>query len=183
MVAVIGSVAVLAACGGSSGVSASTYVASICKAAGAWEHTAEAQGTAIEGKIPTILAQAVNGGAAVLARARTLLLAFTNELVTATKTVENAIAAAGTPNVKNGSTIASKLHDDFANVVTALESASGRVKGLSTSSVAAFQSGSNAALQSIESSLRGATSNVPDSPELDAAGKKAPACIKLGFTP
>jgi len=183
MAAVIGSVVVLAGCGGGGGVSASSYVASVCKSLGAWEHTVKGQAVTIEGKLPSLLEQAVNGGAAVLTQARTLLVTFTDELVAATKTAQKGVDAAGTPNVKNGSTIASKLHDAFGSILTALGAARNRADKLPTDSGSAFQSGANAIQQSIQSAFGSVGNSVPNSPELNAAAKKTPACVAIGFTP
>jgi hypothetical protein len=180
--AIIGSVVVLAGCGGGGGVSASSYVASVCKSLGAWEHAVKEQAQTVEGKLPSVLGQAVNGGAAVLTQARTLLVTFTDELVAATKTAQNRVAAAGTPNIKNGSTLASKLHDAFGSVLTALEAARSRVSKLPTDSVSVFQSGATAIQGSIQSAFGSVGNSVPNSPELNAAAKKTPACVTIGFT-
>ena len=182
MATVVGSVAVLAGCGGSGGVSASSYMASACKSLGTWESTVKSQEQRTETELPSVLAQAANGGSAVLTRAKTLLVTFTTDLVTATKTVQKGLDAAGTPNVKNGSQITAKLHDAFGSALSILETDLSHVEKISTSSASAFESEATTLERSIQSAFGSFQGAAPNSPELNAAGKKVPACVALGFT-
>src|SRR5437870_4765792 len=90
---------VLAGCGGSSGssggVSASSYVKSICGAIGPFEKDVQSRSSALN---VSSIKNASQG--------KTALVGFLNAMVTDTDKAVSQLKAAGTPSVKNGKAIA-----------------------------------------------------------------------------
>jgi hypothetical protein len=170
--AVVGVVAVLAGCGGSSSsaVSASTYVKSICSAIGPFEKNIQARSKALN------LASITN-----VRQGKTALLGFLVAMVTDTDRAVAQLKAAGTPDVGNGKQIASGVVGAFARMKGALAQAAKRADSLPTNSPTAFKNGANKLGNNVESSIGGISAGLAGlkSPELEKAAAGDPTCKTL----
>jgi len=164
-------------------VSASSYVAGICPATSHFLSTASAQEQQLESQLPSILsAAATSGDTAAMAQAKHLLLSFVNQSSAAAQTWQNAIRAAGTPNVTGGSSVAAAFDGDAGKFVAALRTLRSDINALPTTDPTAFQQGIQAALDKFQSSSRSADSalNNLHNSQIDAAAKQTAACRALG---
>jgi hypothetical protein len=163
---------VIAGCGGgSSGVSASSYASSVCKAVGAWAKDIQARSGALD---VATLSSAAQGKAAIQG--------FMTAAVSDTGTVVTKLKAAGTPNVTNGSKIATALIASFSQIDTALGVAETQANNLPTTSPTAFKTAAQALATTVRNSLAGIGSGLAGlkSPDLAKAAKASPACTNLG---
>lgn len=180
---------ILAGCGGggssSSGVSANTYVASVCKATASWSGTTRSQSQQMEqqitAKLPTILASAVSDPNTALEPIRTSFVAFVGHFAGAAKTLQTQLHAAGTPDVKNGSTLAAGLNTAVDKLVAALTALRGQAQQIPTDNGPAFQQALTAIGTKLQSDFNGFQSSLSalNSSELTAAAKQTPACATL----
>jgi hypothetical protein len=178
---------VLAGCGGggSSGVSAKTYAASVCKATATWADTARAQSQQIEQqvtvKLPSILSAGLTGQSNALVPFRTSLVTFIGNIVGATKTYRKQIGPAGTPDVKNGSTLAAGLNAAVNKLVAGLTALRGQTQQIPTDSGPSFQQAASAIGTKVQSDSSGFESNlsVLNSAQLTGADRQTPACATL----
>jgi hypothetical protein len=163
----------LAACGGSgsSGVSPSAYVKSICNAIGPFEKDVATRSSALNLSNITSAAQG-----------KQALQAFLAAIVTDTEQAVNKLKAAGTPNVNNGKKISAAIVSAFTEVKTTLTQAKTQAGNLPTTDPTAFKN----AAQSLGNGIRTSMANIGasltnlKSAELEAAAKKEPACNTLG---
>jgi hypothetical protein len=164
----------LAGCGGSggsSGVSATTYVGKVCTAVGGWARD-------IQSRSGALTATASTGPAA----GKAALQGFMSAAVADTGTVVSQLKSAGTPNVSNGSQIASALVNSFNQIKAALAQAASQANVLPTDNAASFATARRALANTVRSSLNGIGSGLSGlkSPDLAQASKKASACTSLG---
>jgi hypothetical protein len=165
--------ATLAACGGSSssGVSAGSYVKSICQAIGPFEKDVQTRSRALD---LSTLTSATQGKKA--------LQDFLTAIVADTDQAVNKLKSGGTPNVNNGQKISGAIVSAFTEVKTALSHAQTQAGSLPTTNPAAFKTSA----QSLGNGIRTSMSNIGasltnlKSPELEAAAKKEPSCSSLG---
>jgi hypothetical protein len=173
---IIGVVAVtcaLAACGGggSSTVSAGTYVKSICQAVGPFEKNVQARSSALNLSTLTSPAQG-----------KTALQGFLNAIASDTDKAVSKLKAAGTPDVANGKQISSAIVGAFTQLHSALGTAVNSANQLPTSSPTAFKNAAVSLGNTVRTSMSGIGSSLSGlkSAQLEAAAKKEPACQNLG---
>ncbi len=172
-IAVLAAALSLAACGGSSssGVSAGSYVKSICQAIGPFEKDVQSRSSALDLSSITSAAQG-----------KKALQDFLSAIVADTDQAVQKLKAAGSPDVNNGKKISGAIVNAFSEVKTALSQAKDQAGNLPTTSPAAFK----AAAQTIGTGIRTSMSNIGNSlsnlksTELENAAKKEPACTSLG---
>lgn len=175
ILSILGSL-VLAGCGGSSsssGVSAKTYVGSICNAVAPFERDVVARSSALD---LTTVKGPTQGKAA--------LQSFLTAIAGDTDSAVSKLKSAGTPNVKNGSQIATAIVGAFSQLSTAMHKAVGEANALSTSNATAFKDGATKLGNDVRSSMSkigtNLQSNTLKSPELQKAAASASACKSLG---
>jgi hypothetical protein len=172
--AALATVVSLAACGGSSsssGVSAGSYVKSICQAIGPFEKDVQSRSSALD--LSSITSAAAGKKA---------LQGFLAAIVADTDKAVQQLKAAGSPDVTNGEKISGAIVGAFSQVKTALSQAETQAGNLPTTSPAAFK----AAAQSIGTGIRTSMSSIGNSlsnlksADLENAAKKEQACTSLG---
>lgn len=161
--------ATLAACGGSSssGVSAGSYVKSICQAIGPFEKDVQTRSRALD---LSTLTSATQGKKA--------LQDFLTAIVADTDQAVNKLKSAGTPNVNNGKKISGAIVAAFTQAQTALSQAKDKAASLPTGSAQAFKTAAQSLGTGILSSMNNIGTSLGNlkSPELEQAAKKEPAC-------
>ena len=170
----LGVLAVLtvAGCGGSSsGVSAETYVKSVCTAVGNWARDIQTRSSALN---VAQLSNPVQGKQAVER--------FMTAAVASTQNAVSQLKAAGTPSVTNGSKISNEVVSTFKAVATAMNIGAAQARALPTSSPAAFKAAADTLANSVRTSLNGLGAGLSGlrSSELESAAKKVAACGSLG---
>jgi hypothetical protein len=168
--ALIGTIVLLAGCGGassSSGVTPTAYVKSICSAIGPFEKDVESRSGALN--VATI--QSATQG-------KTALIGFLNAIAADSHTALSQLKSAGAPNVSGGRKIASAVVSAFGQLDTALGKAATQAKALPTSTPAAFKSAANSLSTSVKNSVSGIGASLGGlkSPTLQKAASKEPAC-------
>ncbi len=176
MLATILGAAAIAGCGssgGSSGVSAKTYVTAICNAVAPFEKDVVARSSALD--LTTVKGPA---------QGKVALQSFLTAISADTDTAVTKLKGAGTPNVKNGKQIATAIVGAFTQLSTAMHTAVRESKSLSTTNATAFRSGATklgndvrSSMSNIGSSLQ---SNTLKSSDLQKAAASASACKSLG---
>lgn len=163
----------LAGCGSSSsdtGVSAATYVKTVCTAVRGWAADIDTRSGALN--VATIK-NAAEGKAAIQT--------FFKAAVTDTSDVVSKLEAAGEPNIKNGKTISTAFVSAFTQIETVLNKGQSQANALPSSSPTAFRDAGRTLANSVQSSLNNIGSGLSGlrSPELETAAKKEPACASL----
>lgn len=161
---------VLSACGGSSTVSAGSYVKSICQTVGPFERNVQASSSALN------LSSISN-----VTQGKQALQTFLASLVSDTDKAVNQLKAAGTPDVKNGKQISSAITGAFTQLRSAMSQAANSAKQLPTSSPQAFKTAADNLGTNIRTSMSGIGASISGlkSPELETAAKKETACQSL----
>jgi hypothetical protein len=161
----------LAGCGGSSSVSPTAYVKSICTALDNWKQQIQAAGRSL---------QSSGIATASPATAKTQYEGFVTTLVSSTRNTTSALKAAGSPAVKDGGTIAGGLSGAFQRGSQGLAVARSRAAAIPTTSAAAFESAATGVTSQIRSALQNIATITPrSSPQLRAAAAKEPSCRAL----
>lgn len=154
-------------CGSSSGVSAASYVSSVCKAVGPFAKEVSSRAGA--------LSSALSGSAFKSpAQGKALLTGFLGAIASESDRALAQIKAAGTPNVPNGKEIAGRLVSVFARLDRAIKTADHQAASLPTSSAAAFRAAAAILGSSVQSSVSGIGSGLSNlrSPQLEKAAAK-----------
>ncbi len=165
---------VVAGCGGSSasssGVSASSYVKSICTAVGSFR-------TDVQNKISSLGAANIS----TPAQGKKALQDFLSAASTSADTAVTKLQSAGSPNVNNGKQISASLTKAFNQLSSALKQAETSTNSLSTSSKTAFAAGAKTIQTNIQTSIQGMLSSLGalKSQALASAAKNEPACTSL----
>lgn len=170
--AVLASLLVIAGCGSSSsGVSANSYVKSVCEAIKPFVTDIQARSNSLN---LTSLSSPAQGKQA--------LEGFMTAAVADSQKAVDQLKAAGVPNVNNGKNISSALVDAFAKVKSALSAAQSQAAALPTGSVAAFRTAGQSLATAIRASFAsiGAGLGGLKSAELSKAAKSTPACQSIG---
>jgi predicted small secreted protein len=171
LAAVVVAALVLAACGGSSGVTPAAYVKSMCTALGNWKTDVQSAGSKL---------QSSGAQSATRPVAKRDYQTFVSALVTATRRAANALHAAGEPSVGDGKRIASGLARAFDQATVKLAQAQSQAKSIPTGSASAFQLGASSVTTQIRSALQGIAGVAPSqSAPLRSAAAKDPACQVL----
>lgn len=172
VVALAAAALALAGCGSSksSGVSAATYVRSICTTASHWQAAVETAGT----KLQSI------ANSKSLDTAKTGYVQFVDALATATSSTTNDLIAAGTPAVSNGKSIAQTLVQVFSQAKTTLNAAAADAARIPTTSKTAFTASANKVGTDVRNALSGMSKLAPEkNPQLHTAAAKDPTCQTL----
>jgi hypothetical protein len=166
----------LAGCGSSSsGVSAGSYVKSVCGATQGFKQggqSAVSQYTAAVSKAKTV------------ADVKQQLQTYLGSMVAAADRFDTQLKAAGVPNVKNGQQFASTLRTAFGQVRTAFAQAQTQVSQLATNSVPAFRTAAanvRATLNQADTKLR--SLDLTKNAELHDAALKDSTCKALKTSP
>lgn len=161
----------LTACGGSSNVTPSAYVKSICQAVGPFEKDVQSRSSSLN--LTSIKSPA---------QGKQALQSFLSSVAADTDQAVSKLKSAGTPDVSNGTRINNAIVGAFTQLRGALGQAVTSAKSLPTSSAEAFKNGAitlgtnvRTSMSSIGSSLSGLKS-----PALESAAKKQSACQNLG---
>jgi hypothetical protein len=165
-------VAVLAAgCGGSSQVKPSAYVKSMCLALGNWKNTIQSAGLALQSSGAATASPSV---------AKADYQKFVTALVTTTRRTSAALRSAGTPAIKRGDQIASRLAAAFDRATTRLDKARTEASSIRTDSPSTFQLGASSVNNDIKGALEGILAVSPgQNQELRKAAAREPACQVL----
>ncbi len=161
-----------AGCGSSSsGVSAGSYVKSVCSAVGPFEKDIQSRSSALD--LSTIK-NPVQGKQA--------LKEFLNAVAQDTDKAAAQLKAAGTPNVNNGQKISSTIVGAFTQLHTALTQAAQQADALPTNSPAAFKTAAQNLGNNVRSSMNSIGQGLTGlrNAELEKAAAKEPACTSLG---
>ncbi|HLY50647.1 MAG TPA: hypothetical protein VKR21_15760 [Solirubrobacteraceae bacterium] len=171
LVSLLAGTLLLSACGGSSQVSPSAYVHSMCTALGNWKNTIQSAGVALQ-----------SSGAATASRpvAKADYQRFVSSLVIATRRAAGALHSAGTPAVRGGPQLARHLTGAFDRATRRLTQAQTQAKAIRTDSASTFQLGASAVTGEIRSALEAIAAVAPSrSAQLRRAAAKEPACQVL----
>lgn len=159
----------VAGCGSSkpAGVSAASYVKSVCTAVNSWASSIEAKSGALN---VSKITNAVQG--------KTALKNFFTSAVSDTDTAVSKLQAAGTPNISNGKTIATGLVSSFDQIGTALKKGATQAAALPVTSPTAFKTAGTALGTSVQKALNdvGASLSSLKSSALEKAAASEPAC-------
>jgi hypothetical protein len=175
--AVVCASALLTGCFGgsssSSGVSAASYVKSICNAVGPFERDVITRSSALN-----------LAGVKDANQGKAALQSFLNSVAGDTDSAVAKLQAAGTPNVSNGKAISSSILNAFAQLKGAMHTAAAHANSLPTNSPQAFQSAATGLGTTVRSSMQtiGASlsaSNLKSS-VLQKAAASEPACKSMG---
>jgi len=162
----------LGACGSSSsGVSAGTYVKSVCQAVGPFEKDVQSRSSALD--LSTIKSPQ---------EGKTALQGFLNAVAADTDKAVSQLKAAGSPDVKNGEKVSAAIVSAFTQLRGALGHAVTAAGNLPTSSATAFKTAAVSLGNTVRTSMSniGSGLNGLSSPELESAAKKEKACQSLG---
>ena len=161
----------LAGCGGSSQVSPTAYVKSMCTALGNWRTTIQSAGVTL---------QSSGAASGPLPARKAAYQRFVNAMYTATNNAASALGSAGTPNLSGGEQAASRLRQAFHTATQRLGQAQAQAKRIRTDSTSTFQLGASAATAQIRSALQAISGAAPGtSPQLRQAAAREPACRAL----
>jgi hypothetical protein len=164
------SVVLLAACGGSTGVSAASYVKSVCTAAATWKNSIVSAGTKLQAALTS----------ASLPKTKSEYVQFVQALVTATGHAADQLSSAGIPSVSGGKSIATTIEGIFSNAKTRLSQAASEANSIPTTSKNAFNAGANKVQTEIRTALAQMSSATPaNNPQLRSAAAKDPTCKSL----
>lgn len=164
-------VAIAGCGGGSSGVSAASYVKSLCTALGTWKNEIQSAGLAL---------QSSGAGTASPAVAKRDYQRFVSALLSATQHATNTLRSAGTPAVTRGTQIAGGLTRAFDRAGTELSRANTQAAAIPTRNTSVFQIGAATVTAQIKAALQGIATVTPgQSAQLRTAATKSPACQAL----
>jgi hypothetical protein len=169
-VAVVLTVAACAACGsgGSSKVSAGTYVASVCSAISPLE------------KDVVNRSSALNGSAAANAtQANKALQGFLIAVESDSYRALTKIQAAGTPDISNGKAAAGSIVKAFTQLRDAMKAALTKSNSLPTDSASSFQTAAKALGANVKSALNNIDSSGFSNPAIEKAAGAQAACKSL----
>jgi hypothetical protein len=169
-VVVAGLMALLAGCGGSSGVSPAAYAKSVCTAIGPFEQK-------------LLSANSLNLSRSNAGQGKKALQGFLSSVAGDTDRAVSQLKSAGTPNVSNGKAISGAIVNAFTQMRGAFKQAVSQAGSLPTSSPKLFRTaaaqlglGVSSSVASIRTSLNGLKSAT-----LDQATRSTSACQRLGL--
>ncbi len=171
LAAVVLVVLAVAGCGGSSGVTPTAYVHSMCAALGNWKNDIQTAGSKL---------QTSGAGTASRPVAKQDYQRFVSALLNATQRATGALRSAGEPAVSGGKQIADSLANAFDGASRKLAQANTQAGTISTASASTFQLAASAVTTEIRAALQGIASVKPSqSQALRTAAAKDPACQVL----
>ena len=170
MVALCTSVAALAACGGSSGVTAASYVRSVCTAAATWKNAIVGAGARLQSLSATTS----------LPQTKSDYVAFVGTVAIATGHAAHQLSSAGTPSVSGGKSVASTLVGTFTGAENSLSRAQSDARAIPTTSKSAFNAAANKVQTDVRNSLTHMSSVTPaNNSQLRSAAANDSTCKSL----
>jgi hypothetical protein len=166
--------AALAGCGSSSssGVSASSYVKSVCGAVIPFEQDVLTRSASIN---PTSIKSAAQG--------KQVLHQFLSAISDDTSSAVSKLQSAGSPSVTNGTQISSAILDAFKRLKTTMVAATSQSSSLPTTTLQAFESGTQTIIGSVRTSMSAIGTDLQSSTlksaDLQKAAAKEPSCKGL----
>jgi hypothetical protein len=154
--------------GGSSKVSADSYVKSVCSAISPLERDVVNRSSALN-----------NSTASNANDAKKTLQGFLNAIEQDSENAVSKIRAAGTPDISGGKTVSGAIVRTFSELRDAMKVAVAKSQGLPTSSASSFNSAAQAHTTSVRGSLNSIDASGLSNPELEKAASKEPACKSL----
>lgn len=154
--------------GGSSKVSAGSYVKSVCSAISPLQRDVVTRSSALNNSTATNATQA-----------KQTLQGFLNAIEQDSEHAVSRIRAAGTPDISGGKTVSGAIVRTFSELRDAMKVAVTKSQALPTNSASSF----NTAAQALTSSVRGSLNSIDatglSNPDLEKAASKEPACKSL----
>jgi hypothetical protein len=154
--------------GGSSKVSAASYVSTVCSAISPLEKDVVNRSSALNNTTATNAKQAKRS-----------LQGFLTAVERDSDHALSQIRSAGTPDIANGKAVSATVVKAFTQLRDAMRTASTQANSLPTDSAASFRT----AAQALNTSVRGSLNNIDASgltnPDLEKAAAKEPACKSL----
>lgn len=168
--AVLATVLAVAGCGSSSSskVDAGTYVGAVCSAITPLEKDVVSRSSALN-----------NTTAANATQAKKTLQGFLQAVAADSDHALGKIKSAGTPDIKNGKTVASTVVKAFTQLRDAMRAAVTKANALPTGSATAFKTGAQSLGAGVRSSLNGIDSSGLSNPDLEKAAAKQASCKAL----
>jgi hypothetical protein len=154
--------------GGSSKVSARSYVKSVCSAISPLERDVVNRSSALN-----------NSPASNATDAKKTLQGFLNVIEQDSENAVSRIRAAGTPDISGGKTVAGAIVRTFSELRDAMKVAVTKSRALPTTSASSFNSAATALTTSVRGSLNSIDASGLSNPELEKAASKEPACKSL----
>ena len=168
--ALCASVAALAACGGSSGVSAASYVKSVCNTAVTWRNSSVHAGQKLQSALTSTS----------LTQTKSDYVEFVGAVRTATGRAAAQLSAAGTPSVSNGKSIASTLVRTFNQATDSLSQAESEARAIPTNNKSAFNAAASKVQTDVRNALAQMSSVTPaNNAQLRSAAANDPTCKRL----
>jgi hypothetical protein len=154
--------------GGSSKVSASSYVKSVCSAI-----------SPLSSDVSTRLTALNNTTAPNATVAKKTLQGFLDAIEQDSEHAVSRLRSAGTPDISSGKSVSAAIVKTFTELTNTMRVAVSKSQSLPTDSPSSF----NAAAQALTTSVRGALNKIDASglsnPDLEKAAGKEPACKSL----
>jgi hypothetical protein len=154
--------------GGSSKVSAGSYVKSVCSAISPLERDVVTRSSALN-----------NSSASNAADAKKTLEGFLNAIERDSEHAVSRIRAAGTPDISGGKSVAGAIVKTFSELRDAMKVAVTKSQSLPTSSASSFNSAAQALTTSVRGSLNSIDASGLSNRDLEKAASKEPACKSL----
>jgi hypothetical protein len=174
--AILTAAAALAGCGSSSsssGVSASAYVKTVCGAVIPFEQDVLTRSASIN---PTSIKSAAQG--------KQVLHQFLSAISDDTSTAVSKLQAGGSPSVTNGKQISTAILGAFQRLKTTMVTATSQSGSLPTSSLQAFESGTQTIIGNVRTSMSAIGTDLQSSTlkstDLQKAAAKEASCKGLG---
>jgi hypothetical protein len=154
----------------SSGVSAASYVKSVCTAATDWRNSIQTAGNQLEAQ----------GTSKSLPKTKTAYVSFVSGLVNATGNAQSQLSSAGSPSVSGGKKISSTLVRIFTTADGSLKQALTDAQSIPTDTSKDFQTAASKVQTDVRNALASMSSVTPEkNPALHAAAAKDPTCKSL----
>jgi hypothetical protein len=168
--ALCASVAALAACGDSAGVSAASYVKSVCNTAVTWRNAIVHAGQRLQSALTSTS----------LPQTKSDYVDFVGTVKAATGHAADQLAAAGTPSVSNGKSIASTLVRTFNQARDSLSRAESEARAIPTDNKSTFNAAAGKVQTDVRNALAQMSSVTPaNNAQLRKAAANDPTCKRL----
>lgn len=154
--------------GGSSKVTARSYVRSVCSAISPLERDVVTRSSALN-----------NSPASNATDAKKTLQGFLNAIADDSSHAVSQIRAAGTPDISNGKTVSGAIVKTFTELRDAMRVAVSKAQSLPTGSANSFNTAAHALTTSVRGSLNNIDASGLSNPDLEKAAAAEPACKSL----
>jgi hypothetical protein len=164
------SVAMLAACGGSSGVSAASYVKSVCGVAATWRSAIVHAGQRLQSAATSTS----------LPETKSDYVQFVAAVQTATAHAADRLSSAGAPSVRGGKSVASRLVRSFTQASESLSRAESEARAIPTTGKSVFNAAAGKVQTDVRNALAQMSSITPaNNAQLRSAAANDPTCKSL----